>query len=185
MTLTEYKKKRDFSKTKEPRAIKKNSKTRKLFVVQKHYATRLHYDFRLEFNGVLKSWAIPKGLSKLTKDKRLAVQTEDHPLEYAKFQGTIPKGEYGAGKVVTWDIGSYINVKRDDKGKEVSFRKCLKEGYVEIWLEGERFKGGYALIHFKGKNWLAIKMNDKKLEEKYPFLKEKSHASKSKRKKEP
>jgi DNA ligase D-like protein (predicted 3'-phosphoesterase) len=163
LSLLEYKKKRKISNTKEPLALRQSSKSKKLFVIQKHYAKSLHYDFRLEFNGVLKSWAIPKGLSKLTKDKRLAIQTEDHPLDYAKFEGTIPKGNYGAGKVVTWDIGTYTNVKRDEKGKEVSFRKCLKEGYVEVWLEGSRFKGGYALIHFKEKNWLAIKMNDKKL----------------------
>ncbi|MCH9630650.1 MAG: Multifunctional non-homologous end joining protein LigD [Chlamydiia bacterium] len=167
MSLAEYKKKRDFTKTKEPRALKRASAKKRLFVIQKHYATRLHFDFRLEFNGVLKSWAVPKGLSKSTKDKRLAVQTEDHPMDYAKFEGTIPKGQYGAGKVLQWDIGEYYNTKIDDKGKEISFRKCIQDGYIEIYLKGRRYKGPYALVHFKEKNWLLIKMNEEKLKLRY------------------
>lgn len=160
MSLSEYKKKRNFSKTKEPQPIKKNSKSAKIFVVQKHYASHLHYDFRLEVGGVLKSWAVPKGLSKSTKDKRLAIQTEDHPLDYATFEGEIPKGEYGAGRVITWDIGTYDNLK-----KKGSLKSGLKEGYIEIYLHGKRFQGGYALVHFKDKNWLIIKMSQKKLKE--------------------
>lgn len=166
MGLAEYKKKRNFKATSEPKALKKSSLTKRLFVIQKHYATHLHYDFRLELNGVLKSWAIPKGLSKSTADKRLGVQTEDHPLSYATFEGVIPEGHYGAGKVILWDEGEYVNLKKDDKGKEISLRKCFKEGHVEIWLFGKRFKGAYALIHFKEKNWLFIKMDEKKLKTK-------------------
>lgn len=176
MSLNEYKKKRDFSQTREPKPTKGRSKNKRLFVVQKHFASRLHYDFRLEFNGVLKSWAVPKGLSKQTKDKRLAIQTEDHPLDYAKFQGTIPKGQYGAGKVITWDIGNYDNLKKDEKGRVVSFKKCLKEGYIEIFLHGERYKGGYALVRFKDDNWLIIKMSDKKLKEKVTAAQDKKNA---------
>ncbi|PCI96018.1 DNA ligase [Candidatus Aerophobetes bacterium] len=170
MSLTQYKKKRDFTKTKEPKAVKRTSTKKRLFVIQKHYATRLHFDFRLELNGVLKSWAVPKGLSKSTKDKRLAIQTEDHPIGYAKYEGTIPKGQYGAGKVIQWDIGEYFNTKIDDKGKEVSLRKCFKEGYIEIYLKGKRYKGPYALFHFKEKNWLLIKMNETKLKARYEKL---------------
>lgn len=178
MSLAEYKKKRNFKKTKEPKPLRSVSDKKRIFVVQKHYATRLHYDFRLELNGTLKSWAVPKGLSKQTKDKRLAIQTEDHPLAYAKFEGTIPKGEYGAGKVVQWDIGEYYNTKINEKGKRVSLRKCFKEGYIEVYLSGKRFKGPYALIHFKEKNWLLIKMNEKKLKARYEKLGVKYHFGK-------
>ena len=168
MSLREYKKKRIFDKTKEPKPVSASSKAKNLFVIQKHRARSLHYDFRIEVGKSLKSWAVPKGLSKSTRDKRLAVQTEDHPLAYAKFEGKIPKGEYGAGTVQTWDIGKYQNLKNR------SLRTCLKEGRVELWLEGKRFCGGYALVRMRDKNWLLIKMNDKKIMERKDARKSKS-----------
>lgn len=171
MTLAKYRKKRDFSKTKEPKAIRKATRSKKrVFVVQKHYARTLHYDFRIEVNGVLKSFAVPKGLSKRTKDKRLAILTDDHPIAYAKFEGMIPKGEYGGGKVLIWDSGTFVNLKRNERGREVSLRTCFKEGYIEIYLEGERYKGGYALVRLRDKQWLIVKMREDKLKEKYEKL---------------
>lgn len=159
--LNEYRKKRDFTKTAEPKGGR--SKNRKpIFVVQKHDATRLHYDFRLEVDGVLKSWAVPKGPSLNPKDKRLAVATEDHPMDYARFEGVIPEGEYGAGPVIVWDTGTYENIKMKH-GKPVSMPDCLQTGQVEVRLDGEKMKGAYALIRtgYSGKdNWLLIKMKD-------------------------
>lgn len=130
------------------------------FVVQKHQATTLHYDFRLEINGVLKSWAIPKGPSKDPNDKRLAVPTDDHALEYKDFEGVIPEGQYGAGKVTIWDKGTYDNL-RD----EVSMAKAYQEGKIKIRLKGKKLKGNYSLIKIKGripkqKAWLLIKMRE-------------------------
>ncbi len=132
------------------------------FVVQKHQATTLHYDFRLEINGVLKSWAIPKGPSIDPNDKRLAVPTEDHSLEYKNFEGVIPEGQYGAGKVTIWDEGTYDNI-RDD----VSMAKAYQEGKIKICLAGKKLKGNYSLIKIqvgsqkaKQKLWLLIKMRD-------------------------
>jgi bifunctional non-homologous end joining protein LigD len=125
------------------------------FVVQKHDATTLHYDFRLEIDGVLKSWAIPKGPSKDPSDKRLAVPTSDHNLEYKDFEGVIPEGQYGAGKVTIWDKGTYENI-RDD----ASMSKAYKEGKIKIALKGKKLKGNYSLIKMQGKDrpWLLIKM---------------------------
>lgn len=126
------------------------------FVIHKHQATRLHYDFRLESNGVLKSWAIPKEPS--DKEKRLAIQVEDHSLEYGKFEGVIPEGSYGAGKVEIWDSGSYKNLKPQ------SVEECLKKGILEINLKGKRLNGSYALVKTNfgnGKNsWLFFKMKN-------------------------
>ena len=154
--LKAYQKRRNFKKTPEPKGrVAKPKKKKHLFVIQKHRATHLHYDFRLEVDGVLKSWAVPKGISKQTKDKRLAVQTEDHPLSYAKFEGTIPEGEYGAGTVEIWDSGTYQSL------KEMTMKGALRKGRVEIYLTGKRIKGAYALIRFKGKNWLLIRMKKK------------------------
>lgn len=158
--LAAYRKRRDFARTSEPRASLKK-KRKRIFVVQRHDASHLHYDFRIEVGGVLKSWAVPKGVPAAPKIKRLAVQTEDHPLAYAAFEGEIPEGEYGAGTVKIWDSGKYYNLKRDSKGKEVPLARCVKEGRVEIFLEGERYRGAYALIHFKEKNWLLLKMRAK------------------------
>jgi DNA ligase D-like protein (predicted 3'-phosphoesterase) len=120
----------------------------------------MHYDFRLEIDGVLKSWAVPKGLSTDPKDKRLAVQTEDHPMEYADFEGTIPEGEYGAGAVIVWDRGTYSTA---NDGEPVSMAEAIDKGRATIWLDGQKLKGAYALVR-TGKpgdtNWLIIKKKD-------------------------
>jgi bifunctional non-homologous end joining protein LigD len=160
-TLEEYEKKRHFEKTPEPPAEIGKPGTGTVFVIQKHKARSLHYDFRLESDGVLKSWAIPKGPSMDPKDKRLAVHTEDHPITYADFEGVIPKGEYGAGAVEVWDRGIYLNLKPRGKGNSIS--ENIKNGHVEVWLQGEKICGGFALTRFRtGKNeaWLLVKMRD-------------------------
>ena len=135
---------------------------RPLFVIQKHDASTLHYDFRLEVDGVLKSWAVPKGPSTNPRERRLAVPTEDHPMEYADFEGVIPEGEYGGGTVLLWDRGTYRNL-RAEGDKPVSMSEALAEGRVAVWLEGKKLRGGYALIR-TGKSddarWLLIKMKD-------------------------
>ena len=131
-------------------------------MIQKHDATTLHYDFRLEAKGVLKSWAVPKGPSTNPRDKRLAMRTEDHPLEYADFEGTIPEGEYGAGPVIVWDTGTYRNLTQRD-GVEVPVETAVEAGHVAVWLEGHKLRGGYALTRIgKGKRerWLLVKMDD-------------------------
>ena len=152
MSLTTYKSKRDFSKTSEPEGRVEKSKN-KNFVVQYHKARRDHFDFRLEHNGVLLSWAVPKGPSFNPKDKRLAVHVEDHPLEYANFEGIIPKGEYGAGSVIIWDRGTFRPIE--------SFDKALKKGALKFELFGERLKGVWALVKMDEKNWLLVKDRDK------------------------
>jgi len=158
--LKEYKKRRDLKKSGEPTGEKAKLSNKRLFVIQKHDATRLHYDFRLSIGGVLVSWAIPRGPSVNPKDKRLAVRTDDHPMEYAKFEGIIPEGHYGAGTVMVWDIGKYKNIKTQNE-KIVPMEECLKNGQIEIWLEGKKLSGGYALIRMKRENqWLLIKMKD-------------------------
>ena len=127
-----------------------------IFVIQKHDARRLHYAFRIESGGVLKSWALPKGPSTNPKDKRLAIPTEDHPLEYAQFEGVIPDGEYGAGTVIVWDSGTYRNL------SEKPIEQTLREGRVKIWLDGKKLKGGYALtrIGTTPARWILVKMLD-------------------------
>lgn len=150
--LKEYNEKRNFNKTAEPVGEKKSSKKRLRFVVQHHVARKDHYDFRLELDGVLKSWAVPKGPSYNTKDRRLAILVEDHPLSYRNFEGTIPKGEYGAGTVMIWDEGYWEplgNPKQD-----------LKRGNIKFKLHGKRLKGSWTLIHYKENNWLLIKEKD-------------------------
>lgn len=156
--LNEYNQRRNFEKTIEPEGRTETSEESLRFVVQHHLAGRDHYDLRLEWNGVLLSWAVPKGPSYNTKDKRLAVQVEDHPLEYRNFEGTIPKGEYGGGVVMLWDEGywePYMNV---DEG--------LSEGMLKFSLKGSRLRGRWALIRLKGKagetkdNWLLLKEKD-------------------------
>jgi bifunctional non-homologous end joining protein LigD len=160
--LSEYRRKRDFSRTREPAGGKTRPHRLPRFVVQKHDARTLHYDFRLEVNGVLKSWAVPKGPSSDPKVKRLAVSTEDHPLEYAGFEGVIPKPEYGAGTVMVWDYGTYVNL-RDQPGRPFSMERSIQEGKIEVELQGKKLKGGYVLVRtgFGGRpGWLLEKMDD-------------------------
>lgn len=160
--LRRYHDKRRFDKTSEPRGGKR-SKGGRRFVIQKHAARRLHYDFRLEVDGVLVSWAVPKGPSTNPADKRLAIQTEDHPLDYAQFEGTIPKGEYGGGTVMVWDTGTYRNLRANKGPKSKSMEDALADGLVEVWLEGEKLRGGYALRRTsrgEKSQWLLIKKND-------------------------
>lgn len=161
--LKKYREKRDFRKTREPQGKGGIPRREPIFVIQKHDASRLHYDFRLEVDGVLKSWAVPKGPSTDPAEKRLAVMTEDHPLEYADFEGVIPAGEYGAGTVLVWDLGTYRNLKEEAGQETKSMTDALDDGHATVWLEGEKLKGGYALIKFRkgGKNdWLLVKMDD-------------------------
>ncbi|HON36099.1 MAG TPA: DNA polymerase ligase N-terminal domain-containing protein [Methanothrix sp.] len=133
-----------------------------IFVVQEHHSRQLHYDLRLEVEGVLKSWAVPKGPSMNPRDKRLAVQTEDHPVEYASFEGTIPEGQYGAGTVAIWDSGSYRNLSNKD-GREIPLSRALESGHASFWLEGRRLQGGFALTRTP-RGWLLVKMRDEKAE---------------------
>jgi bifunctional non-homologous end joining protein LigD len=159
MSLGEYEKKRNFGKTKEPKPREKKSAGKALrFVIQKHYASRLHYDFRLEHAGVLLSWAIPKGPSFSPRDKRLAVQVEDHPYEYKDFEGTIPQGEYGGGTVMLWDEGTWE--------PEGDAEDMLTRGDLKFTLYGKRLQGKWVLVRMKpkpgeeDKNWLLIKEKD-------------------------
>lgn len=164
--MKNYNEKRDFSKTKEPReepSKKKNEKP--VFVIQKHDATNLHYDFRLEIDNTLKSWSVPKGPSTDPSVKRMAIPTEDHPLAYADFEGTIPKGEYGGGTVMIWDKGTIESNKHDDKGNLISLEESFNSGSIEVILHGKKLKGGYNLVEMKGGkmkgNWLLMKQDDK------------------------
>lgn len=163
-SLRPYKSKRDFSSSPEPEGSAKATKGKPIFVIQKHDASHLHYDFRLEINGVLKSWAVPKGPSTDPEDKRLAIETEDHPMDYATFEGVIPEGHYGAGPVIVWDTGTFKNIKEKD-GKQIPLLQCYKNGQIEVDLEGKKLQGGYALIRTPmdkddKKKWLLIKMRD-------------------------
>ena len=160
-----YQEKRDFSKTKEPKGNNaKGNPDNPSFVIQKHDATNLHYDFRLEIDNTLKSWSVPKGPSTNPSVKRMAIPTEDHPLEYGSFEGAIPKGQYGGGTVMIWDRGTFKNLKKDKDDKPISLSESYKMGTLEFWLKGEKLKGGYAMIKMKSGNmkgnWLLIKMND-------------------------
>jgi bifunctional non-homologous end joining protein LigD len=165
MSLEKYAEKRDFSKTSEPKAGRSKDKDHLMFVIQKHDASRLHYDFRLEMGGVLKSWAIPKGPSTDPKVKRLAMMVEDHPFDYRNFEGIIPKGEYGGGTVIVWDEGTYEPIEeiKGKKAQEKHLLKQLESGSVKIKLHGEKLEGEFALVktHGMGENgWLLIKHND-------------------------
>ncbi|MFA5075492.1 MAG: DNA polymerase ligase N-terminal domain-containing protein [Candidatus Babeliales bacterium] len=158
--LKEYKEHRDLKYSTEPSGKSKSKKLKHpIYVVQEHHATHLHYDLRLEFGGVLKSWAIPKGIPIEHGEKRLAVPTDDHPLDYATFQGVIPEGHYGAGTVIIWDFGTYQNLKSKD------MQECYDEGKIEIFIDGEKIQGNYALIRtklIKGNkyNWIILKMKN-------------------------
>ena len=159
--LSEYRKKRDFSSSPEPNGKVSKSSSAPIFVIQKHAASNLHYDLRLESEGVLKSWAIPKGPSMDPSIKRLAVPTEDHPIAYADFEGVIPEGHYGAGAVIVWDSGVF----RNTKGEDASFAESLSNGHATIFLVGTKLKGDFALIRTgrggKRLQWLFFKMKDK------------------------
>ncbi len=164
-SLSEYRKKRDFSRTSEPQGKEEKRPGNPIFVVHKHDATTLHYDFRLEVDGVLVSWAIPKGPSMNPRETRLAIPTEDHPLEYADFEGIIPADEYGGGTVLIWDQGEFRNL-REGGDEPHSMAESVEAGKVEVWLEGKKLQGGFALIrtgYGRNKNgWLLKKMDDEK-----------------------
>ncbi len=166
-TLKIYRKKRDFGKTTEPSGKKKKSpkssmakkKKEGTFVIQQHAARAMHYDVRLEIGGVLVSWAVPKGPSLNPPIKRLAVMTEDHPKEYAHFEGIIPEGQYGAGPVIIWDRGTYKNI------RDIPMKTCLSQGRIEVFLNGTKVHGGYAFIRTdpttkEKSKWLLIKIRD-------------------------
>lgn len=167
--LEQYKKKRDFSTTSEPKGKVSKSRSSTLkFVIQKHAASHLHYDLRLEMEGVLKSWALPKGPSLNVEDKRLAVQTEDHPLDYANFEGTIPSGHYGAGTVLVWDQGTYRS------SSDTSLIQDYKKGHLSFILKGKKLKGSFVLQRFKEDDpphWLLIKLKDEYADKTHNVLK--------------
>src|SRR5204862_6841214 len=153
----EYRNKRDFTRTPEPRGAPAARRGKLAFVIQKHDASRLHYDFRLELDGVLKSWAVPKGPSVDPAERRLAVEVEDHPLEYGDFEGVIPAGEYGGGTVLVWDRGTW--------SPEGDAADGLRRGRLEFELHGEKLSGGWMLLRMKehGESkpqWLLVKRRD-------------------------
>jgi len=156
MSLKTYRQKRDFKKTAEPAGKAKGSKSKNLYLIQKHAASRLHYDFRIELNGTLKSWAVPKGPSLDPSVKRLAVHVEDHPVEYGSFEGVIPQGQYGGGTVMLWDTGSW-------EGDDDNPTKAYAKGDLKFTVYGEKLKGQWKLIRIQKdpKNWLLIKVKDK------------------------
>lgn len=184
MSLSLYKKKRDFKQTTEPEGVKKLPKGELIFVVQKHAASRLHYDFRLELNGVLLSWAVPKGPSINPSDKRLAIRVEDHPFDYKDFEGVIQEGNYGAGEVIVWDNGYYnpmYDATVSKKNNEKLVKAMLKKGDLKIVLAGKKLKGAFALVKIKSeddKSWLLIKKKDEYSNEDNILLKDKSIISK-------
>lgn len=162
--LAGYTGKRDFTKTPEPPKGGRRSRGGRRFVIQKHAASTLHYDLRLEVDGVLVSWAVPKGPSTDPRSKRLAIRTEDHPLAYADFEGVIPKDSYGGGTVMIWDSGTYRNLRASGGKERKGMSASLKDGLVEVWLEGTVLIGGFALKHMENSRrsqWLLIKMKDR------------------------
>jgi bifunctional non-homologous end joining protein LigD len=165
MSLTKYKSKRNFEETPEPGSKIKRSEKQLIFVIQRHKASRLHYDFRLEMAGVLKSWAVPKGPSLNGDDRRLAMMVEDHPYDYKDFEGIIPSG-YGAGIVEIWDKGTYTDLDEteDIKAREKNLLKQLHAGSLKIKMKGKKLKGEFALVKLKNaeeNSWLLIKHKDK------------------------
>src|SRR5437016_2938089 len=165
LNLQKYKKKRDFKKTSEPAGRKKASAgSMPIFVIQKHQASHLHYDFRLEHKGVMLSWAVPKGPSLNPADKRLAMAVEDHPFDYRSFEGTIPAGNYGAGTVMVWDEGTYCARETADREEsERLLREGLRIGHLRFVLDGQKLKGEFSLIRLRkgGENaWLLVKKRD-------------------------
>ena len=164
--LTEYRRKRDFSRTREPEGGTPATSARLAYVIQKHAASRLHYDLRLELDGVMKSWAVPKGPSLDPAVKRLAIHVEDHPIEYNRFEGTIPKGEYGGGTVMIWDYGTYTAAEAGDD-PEATLRAGYRKGDFKFVLRGRRLKGSWVLVRTRRRGeearqdqWLLIKHRD-------------------------
>ncbi len=168
--LTEYRQKRDFDKTAEPagKTVASRSKRALHFVVQKHAASHLHFDFRLELDGVMKSWAVPKGPSYDPSVKRLAMEVEDHPIEYNTFEGTIPKGQYGGGTVMLWDRGTY---EPEGGGGEDALRDGYERGDLKFVMHGKRLRGGWVLVRMRREGgraqWLLIKHRDETADENY------------------
>ncbi|WP_185286431.1 DNA polymerase ligase N-terminal domain-containing protein [Chryseobacterium indologenes] len=200
MALKDYQQKRKFDETSEPKGKTKKSKNKLIFVIQRHAATRLHYDFRLEMEGVLKSWAVPKGPSLDPNDKRLAMMVEDHPYDYKDFEGNIPEGNYGAGQVEVWDSGTYEPLDENSKlSDEKELLKELHAGSLKFALHGKKLKGEFALVKMKNSEnnaWLLIKHKDEFAESPYDaeentspkslvtkFLEEKKSLKTSKKKK--
>jgi bifunctional non-homologous end joining protein LigD len=164
--LTEYRRKRDFTRTGEPEGGKRKKSPRLAYAIQKHAASRLHYDLRLELDGVMKSWAIPKGPSLDPSVKRLAIHVEDHPIEYNAFEGTIPEGEYGGGTVMMWDQGTYTSPGQEDD-REDALREGYRKGDFKFVLRGKRLKGSWVLVRTRAggdksrqNQWLLIKHRD-------------------------
>ncbi len=161
--LRTYRTRRDLQRSPEPPGERRRPRERPVFVIQEHAASSHHYDLRLEADGVLASWAVPQGPSTDPDVKRLAIRTEDHPLDYADFEGAIPASEYGGGRVIVWDIGPYENLTERD-GDAVPVPDALAAGHVKVWLEGDKLRGAWALQHAKvggdDDNWLLIKVND-------------------------
>lgn len=164
--LAEYRRRRDPKRSPEPSGAESVSEGGEpIFVVQLHDARRVHFDFRLEADGVLKSWAVPKGPSSDPQTKRLASPTEDHPMDYRSFEGVIPKGEYGGGTVMVWDTGTYRNLSKE-RGREIPLAKALEKGHVSFWLDGRKLHGGYSLTRMRGEDgerdaWLLVKKTDR------------------------
>src|SRR5438874_4702660 len=168
MLLEEYRAKRDFRRTPEPGAQSGKAHRRPIFVVQEHRATRLHYDFRLEADRVLKSWAVPKEPSMDPAQKRLAVHVEDHPLAYAQFKGKIPEGQYGAGTVKIWDKGTFDNLLSEQPVPQ-TVEEGIEAGRLEVALHGNKLRGNFALIRMDGKaqgkdNWLRSEEHTSELQ---------------------
>lgn len=164
--LAEYRRKRDFSRTREPQGGTRSRSARLAYVIQKHAASRLHYDLRLELDGVMKSWAVPKGPSLDPAVKRLAIHVEDHPIEYNAFEGTIPAGEYGGGTVMIWDYGTYTAAPGEDD-PEAALRAGYRKGDFKFVLRGKRLRGSWVLVRTRGRGdrsrqnqWLLIKHRD-------------------------
>jgi bifunctional non-homologous end joining protein LigD len=166
-SLELYNKKRDFKRTPEPSGKKARSAKQLRFVVQMHHASRLHYDFRLEADGVLASWAVPKGPTLKPLDRRLAMHVEDHPMDYRTFEGNIPSGQYGAGSVIVWDEGTYELAEGDDPATEIA------NGKIKFIMHGHKLNGEFTLVKIKaregehGEPWLLLKDRDEHADEKY------------------
>ncbi|MAT37984.1 MAG: DNA ligase [Ectothiorhodospiraceae bacterium] len=157
--LKQYIDKRNLNRSGEPSDSDGAGNGGNRFVIQKHDASNLHYDLRLEVDGVLKSWAVPKGPSTDPSERRLAIRTEDHPTEYANFEGVIPEDEYGGGTLLVWDTGEFKNL-RAEKDEPLTMEESLDDGLLEVWLEGEKLQGGYAMKRTRKSQWLLIKMKD-------------------------